>query len=91
MAVLTHRFFEHRFGGDANALGSSILIEGEPHTVIGVLPDHFDFLPANADVFRPVDLVPRRDDRSDRRYVVLGRLAAGSRVEDVQAELTAVA
>ncbi|HEX2465660.1 MAG TPA: ADOP family duplicated permease, partial [Thermoanaerobaculia bacterium] len=91
VAVITDRFFEHRFGGDPNALGSSLLIEGEPHTVIGVLPEHFDFLPADADVFRPVDLVPRRDDRSNRRYVVMGRLAAGSRVDDVQAELAAVA
>ena len=91
VAVLNHRFFEHRFGGDPGALGSSLLIEGEPHTVIGVLPEHFDFLPANADVFRPVDLALRRDDRSDRRYVVIGRLAPGSRVDDVQAELAAVA
>ena len=91
MAVLTHRFFEHRFGGDPDALGSSLLIEGEPHTVIGVMPEHFDFLPANADVFRPVDLALRRHDRSDRRYVAIGRLAPGSRVEDVQAELAAVA
>ena len=89
--VLTHPFFEHRFAGDPGVLGSSVSLDGVPHTVVGVLPRDFDFLPADVEVFRPIDLGPARHDRSDRRYSLLGRLAPGSRKEDVQAELAVVA
>ena len=91
VAVLTYPFFKHRFGGDRGVLGSSLAVDGEPHTIVGVLPEDFDFLPGNVEMFRPVDLAARRHDRSDRSFLVIGRLAAGSTADDVRAELGAVA
>jgi hypothetical protein len=50
VAVLTHELFDGAFRGDAHVLGTSITVDGEPFTVIGVLPPGFRFPdPAGAD------------------------------------------
>ena len=41
--VLGHALWQRRFGGDPAMLGKSILVDGRPHEVIGILPDEFDY------------------------------------------------
>jgi putative ABC transport system permease protein len=43
VAVLTHGFWQRRFGGDPTAVGSVLRLDGEPYTVVGVLPAAFRF------------------------------------------------
>jgi predicted permease len=90
VVVLTQPFFQHRFGGDPAALGSTLAIDGQPHTVIGVLPDDFDFLPADVEVFRPVDLAARRNDFASHPWTAVARVAPGSSIDDARAELATV-
>ena len=42
VVVLTHGFRERRFGGDAGILGRSLTLDGQPYTVVGVLPPDFE-------------------------------------------------
>ena len=42
--VLSHAFFERRFHGDPNILGQAVSVNGFLFTVVGVLPEHFQFL-----------------------------------------------
>ena len=42
VVVLTHGFWERRFGGDAGILGRSLTLDGQPYTVIGVLSPDFE-------------------------------------------------
>ena len=51
--VLTHGYWQRRFGGTANIVGQSLVIDGTPAEVIGVLPSSFKFLRT-----RPAVLVP---------------------------------
>lgn len=44
VALLSHGYWQRKFGGDPNALGKQILIDAEPHQIIGVLPQSFRFL-----------------------------------------------
>ena len=83
--VITHSFFMHRLRGDTAALGSSLSVDGEPHTVVGVLRPDFDFLPADIEMFRLVDLARRRHDRESQDYYLLGHLAPGSSKDDLVA------
>ncbi len=57
--VLSHAFFERRFHGDSNILGQAVSINGFPFTVVGVLPEHFQFLfpkqYSNGDESRDID------------------------------------
>ncbi|MDX1382984.1 MAG: ABC transporter permease, partial [Thermoanaerobaculia bacterium] len=90
VAVLSAEFFEREMGADPASLGRTIVLDGEPHAVVGVLPREFDFVPANFQVVRPVDLAPLRHDRESRDYLVFGRLAAGSGFQEATAELQAI-
>ena len=42
IVVLTHGFWERRFGGDAGILGRSLTLGGQPYTVVGILAPDFE-------------------------------------------------
>ncbi len=58
VAVLSHSFWLRRFGGQASAVGTHILLNGSPFTVVGVGPPGFDGLQVGepADVFAPMTM-----------------------------------
>jgi hypothetical protein len=42
--VLSEGFWQSRFAGDASVIGRTITVGGRPHTVVGVVPDSFEFI-----------------------------------------------
>jgi putative ABC transport system permease protein len=52
VVVLSDALWNSRFGGNRAILGQSVLVNGEPRTVIGVMPPEFDF-PDNAQLWIP--------------------------------------
>ncbi len=42
--MLTYGYWRRKLGGDRAAIGKTIDVDGRPHEIIGVLPEHFDFL-----------------------------------------------
>ena len=91
VVMLSFPFWQRYFGEEARILGDEVTVNGVPHTVIGVMPEDFDFIPANVDLYRPTDWTDRRDDRDGRSLLVMGRLVEGRGIEEAQAELEAVA
>lgn len=53
VAVLTHTFWQKRFGGDQNILGQSVTLNGVPFTVVGVMPPTLKFPFIQTQVFIP--------------------------------------
>jgi predicted permease len=49
VAILSHAFWNRRFAGDSAVIGRAVLLNGEPYTVIGVMPHSFDPR-ANSDI-----------------------------------------
>jgi predicted permease len=45
LALLSHRSWQERFGGNKKIVGTSVMLSGQAHTVIGVLPRTFQFAP----------------------------------------------
>ena len=90
VAVLSDALWRDRFGGDLAVLGRSIRLDGEPVTVVGVLPPAFGYR-RSAQLWRP--LVPTRIDmeRGTHQYAVIGRLAAGVSLEQAASEARAIA
>lgn len=86
--ILTHGFWQSRFLSDPGVLGKAVQIDGVPYTVVGVMPEDFEMIPANVDAFSASDFEDRTD-RADRSFLVLGRLRPGTSVEQARAELTA--
>ncbi len=88
--VLEHDFWQRRFLGDTDVLGRTITLDGTTHTVIGVMPEAFDMIPADVQAFRPTDFIDQRENRSARAHIVFGRLAPGASAQQVQTELDPV-
>src|SRR5262249_28276701 len=76
VVLLGHALWTARFGADPAVLGRVVTINGEPFTVIGVLPREFPFLAAGADLAAPVayESDPRRANRGAGFLRLIGRL-----------------
>ncbi len=98
MVLLSHGFWQRRFGSDPGVIGRSVELGGQPSTIIGVLPAGFRlWMPAQASMARNVDVwaAARIDyQNANRNNVflrVLGRLKPGVSLEQARAELAAIA
>ena len=85
--ILSHGYWQTRFGGDRAVVGRRILLDGRPREVIGVLPANFRFLDQ-----KPAVVLPMRLDRSDTHlgqfsYSGIARLKPGVTVAQATAEL----
>jgi putative ABC transport system permease protein len=92
VAVLSHRLWRTRFGGDLGVVGRPIRIDGRPYTVIGVLGAG----PADRNVARlwlPAAFTPEelKPEVKDLRWYVMGRLKPQVTVEQAQADMVGVA
>ncbi len=90
--VLSYELWQGRFGGDPGLLGRRVLLDGEPYTVIGVLPRNFHFPSRDVALWIPLRLPPEAyEDRTDNYLHVVGRLRDGGSLEGARAELEVVA
>lgn len=93
VVLLSHRAWKGRFGGQASIVGSSLTLDGAPHTVIGVMPASFRFPDRSAELWLPMAFSP--DDVLNTRgnYFVnlVGRLRPGVTLERAESELARIA
>lgn len=93
LALISHRFWQARFGGSAAAIGASIELEGLPSQIIGILPADFQF--NDADVWEPHTMFPdweaRRRARGAGPWFVVGRLRPNVTLSQAQAEMNTIA
>ena len=89
VTVLGYDYWRSAFGGSTAAVGQSIVINGEPHEIVGVMPPmRWPFV---ADVWRPLAPDPADLDRGDHSIVVVGRLADGQSMAQGEAQLQGIA
>jgi putative ABC transport system permease protein len=96
VAVISHGLWQRRFGGGADAVGSTLNLDDRPIEIVGVLPAGFSFLtfPGETDVWLPLGADPfagRRFARGARSLGVLGRLRADASLETARAEADTIA
>jgi macrolide transport system ATP-binding/permease protein len=102
VAVVSHRFWQQRLGGDPAAVGRTILINRSPFTVIGVAPERFTgtdtgvqpelWLPMSMN--RQIKADPEQNWYEQRRGLfvnTIARLRPGVTVAGAQAEMTSLA
>ena len=91
VAVLSDRLWHTRFAGNPAVLGQSIQLNGEPYTIVGVLPAYFVFPNADADVYLPAFKYPNYSlNRAQTSCAVIGRLHAGATIQTAQSEMDGV-
>ena len=89
--VLSDGLWRRRFGADPAIVGKPILADGTPSIVIGVMPPGFDF-PMAAEMWAPLSFDENTaKSRTSRSLTVIGRLAAGRRLSDAQAQMSLIA
>ncbi len=94
VAVLTHGFWQRRFGGDESVVGRTFIVDGDPFTVVAVLP--LSFRPPSsardAQVFLPLSGDGPALLSGGTRYLdVVGRLRAESSIAQALGELDTIA
>jgi putative ABC transport system permease protein len=88
--VLAERVWKSRFGGDPGVIGTSIQMNGEPYTVVGVMPQQLKF-PGWADVWMPLVWDAKQQAvRGNHNYLVIARLRSDADVRRAQTEMTTI-
>jgi putative ABC transport system permease protein len=92
--MISHSTWLNSFGGDSGAVGRTVKIDGEPTTIIGVLPKSFDNLSlwGPTEAIRPLALT--NQEKEDQNYAalqVIGRYSPDISLEQLNARLRAVA
>ena len=89
VVMISHRFWQARFAGSSDALGATLVINGVPSQIIGILPADFQVARVEADVWEAH--TTRRSVRGGQTWFVIGRLRPGVTFDQAQAEMSAVA
>jgi putative ABC transport system permease protein len=93
--LISDRFWHARFGASSDAIGATIVLDGLPSRIIGVIPAGFQIATVNAAVWEPLtmskDWETRHSVRGSQTWFVIGRLRPGVTVDQAQAEMSALA
>lgn len=92
VAVLSHRLWQRRYAGARDLVGRVIRLGGRPHTVLGIMPQDFDY-PTGSELWVPLAFSPEEWGRrgfGDAQLQALGRLKPGVAIPTARAELDTV-
>jgi predicted permease len=85
--VMSHKSWMERFGGDPSILNTTLVLNGAPRTLVGIMPPRFGWY--GSDVFFPAKLT--RGMPGNPYWFLLGRLKPGVSMQQAEAELTVIA
>src|ERR1700686_2958714 len=90
VVVLSHRFWQERFGSNADIVGHNISLDGQGYLVAGVMPPSFR-IPDIAQLWTPMAWTDKeRAVRGEHHYMVIARLKPGVDVRQAQAEMSTI-
>ncbi|MFP5379748.1 MAG: ABC transporter permease [Vicinamibacteria bacterium] len=98
VVVISHDYWQTRFGGDRSAVGRAIRVNGLPLTIAGVTPEGFQgtVIGLQFDFWIPATMAPvvlpgsrELEARGQRGYSVIGRLAPGATAAQAEVEVSA--
>ena len=92
VAIVSEGLWRRQFGAVAWRDDEKIVLDGEPHTIVGVMPASFQFPYGTTmgDVWLPADL-PRTTNPFQRIDAAVGRLRAGATLDTARTELSVIA
>ena len=89
LVLISHRFWQARFGGSNDAIGATIVLNGLSSQIIGILPADFRIAKLDADVWEPH--TTHRSVRGGQVWFVVGRLRPTVTFDQAQTEMSAIA
>jgi putative ABC transport system permease protein len=90
--ILNYRLWTNRFGQRTEVIGSTVHVDGEPATIIGVMPERFDFpLPIEDDLWMPIIHNAKLHQRGfSNGFIAVARLRDGVRPQEALSELLTI-
>src|SRR6185437_5661661 len=88
--VLSYGVWKERYGGSAGAIGRQVRINGEPATIVGVMPDGFRF-PSGVDMWAPLAPTADLEKRDNRGLRAFGIIKPGVSLQQASTELDGLA
>jgi putative ABC transport system permease protein len=92
--ILSHAIWQQRYGGDRDVLGRSIILNGLPRTVVGVLPPGFVHPVDRSDVYMPLTLAPYLNNpvaaRGSHFLAILARMTPDATLETARADVARI-
>jgi putative ABC transport system permease protein len=98
VTMLSHEVWERRFGADSAIIGTSVQVNGQGMTIVGVAPEGFRFflpadaaMPAVVDVWVVIPMDQSQGTRDQQGLAIVGRLEPGVEPVQAQTEMDAIA
>ena len=88
--IISHDYWQEAYSGTGEAIGDTLVLDGTPATIVGVMPADFRFF-YDIDVWRPYQLGGRfASGRQFHNWVPIGRLADGATLQQAQGQFDAI-
>ena len=84
--VMSYGMWKQQFAGDPQILNKSVTLDGENYTIVGVMPEGFQF-PSETAVWAPIAFTPQEAQSTTEYLNVIARLKPGVTSQQAQAEL----
>jgi len=95
VVVLSYAFWRSRMGSDVNVIGKTMVLDRLPHTIVGIMPQGFDY-PSGTQIYEPLPMdegteKPRAMSRMMLLVRVIARLKHGIGQSELGAEMGGIA
>jgi putative ABC transport system permease protein len=88
--LLTHGYWQRKFGSDAAVVGQSVMVDGRPREIVGVLPADFRFLDQNVQLVMPFRFDRTTLHAANFSFQGVARLKPGATLEQANADVARV-
>jgi predicted permease len=90
--VISHDLWQTQFGGDPDVLGKTVQVDGNKHTIIGIMPPDFRFPNRRIEMWKTLQFSTEAlGPRNDNYIYVVGRLKSDVTIDAARAELSLIA
>jgi putative ABC transport system permease protein len=91
VVVLSHGLWQRKFGGQRSAVGQTLRLDSAPYTIIGVLPQSFQFPVRDVDAWVPLQPTPEERQSGAFWLQAVARMKPAVSLAQAQQEMTAIA
>jgi putative ABC transport system permease protein len=92
VVLISHALWVDRFGATPSIIGSTLRLDEEPYTIVGVMPPDFHFPDEDDQLWVPLGLTPALLANRDSHFLrVVGRLRPGVSIDQATADLDTIA
>ena len=85
--ILTYGYWRAKFGGEPSAIGRTLVLDGRPHEIIGVLPETFRFLDRRPAIVLPLQLDRSKTFLGQFNFRGIARLKPGVTISEASADV----